>query len=435
MTPVLLVVDDDAAFRELVVDILADSGYRLIEAASGDQALKILAETRVDLVLTDQRMPGLGGLELARRASRAAEPPSVVVMTAYGTIPDAVEAVHAGAADYLTKPLKSPEALRQLVRRILGERNTHHESGEFLTRDPAALEVLALADRAAATDATVLIVGESGTGKELLARRLHRGSRRSSGPFVAVNCAAIPESLAESELFGHERGAFTGAEGRRVGRFEAADGGTLFLDEVGELPEAQQAKLLRALEERAIERVGGSLPIPVDLRVVAATNRNLEVDVEEGRFRADLYYRFNVVQLQIPPLRERPGDIAWLAERLGKQACERLSVPCRPLSQEAIERLEDHSWPGNVRELRNVLERALIAAAGTEVTTADLPILDRGPKESSEAETQHLSLHGRERQAILEALNRSEGHRERAAELLGISVRTLYNRLKEYGIR
>ena len=320
MTQVVLVVDDDDAFRGLVVDILRAGGYRLLEAGDGGEALAILSETRVDLVLTDQRMPVLDGLELARRASRAAEPPSVIVMTAYGTIPDAVEAVHAGAADYLTKPLESPDALRRLVRRILGERHAAQDSGEFLTRDPAVLEVLALADRAAATDATVLIVGESGTGKELIARRLHRSSRRSSGPFVAVNCAAIPESLAESELFGHERGAFTGAEGRRVGRFEAADGGTLFLDEVGELPEAQQAKLLRALEERAIERVGASRLTPVDLRVVAATNRDLEAEVGAGRFRADLYYRFNVVQLRLPPLRERIGDVAWLAERLGKQS-------------------------------------------------------------------------------------------------------------------
>ncbi len=440
MRPVILVVDDDAAFRELLLDILATEGYRLLEARTAEEALDLLAGESVDLVLSDQRMPGMDGIELTRRIRAGSNPPEVVLMTAYGTIPQAVEAVRLGAADYITKPLQSPAALRQLIRRVLGERAERGaEDGEFLTRDPRTLEMLALADRAAVTDATVLILGESGSGKELLARRIHGLSRRAGGPFIAVNCAAIPENLAESELFGHEKGAFTGAEQRRTGRFEQADGGTLFLDEVGELPEPVQAKLLRALEERTIERVGGDRPIPVDIRLVAATHRNLEAAVSEGSFRQDLYFRLNVVQLRIPPLREREGDLELLVSALLDSVASRLGLAPRPLAPGALERLKAHDWPGNVRELRNVLERALIAGTGDVIGPRDLPPLaaheGHEPREAAAGATTALSLEEREKQAILEALERTGGHREKAAELLGISVRTLYNRLRQYGIR
>ena len=452
----VLIVDDDAAFRELVTEILAGEGYRLLTAGSAEEALRLAARQVVDLVLTDQRMPGADGLELTRRLRAGSRPPAVLLMTAYGTIPQAVEAVRAGAADYFTKPLESPGALRRAVRQLVtrrepakarkggGERG--EEPRELLTRDPQVLELLALADRAAATDATVLITGDSGTGKELLARRIHARSGRASHPFVVVNCAALPETLAESELFGHEKGAFTGAIGRRAGRFETAGGGTLFLDEVGELSEVLQSKLLRALEERVIERVGGTRPVPVDLRVVAATNRDLAREVQRGSFRSDLFFRLDVVTLRLPPLVERPGDLDLLVPHFVQRGAERLGVPPRTVSADAIEALRRHPWPGNVRELKNVVERALIAATGDEITPADLPSLTAAPVPAAKVgegpnglrerpPESELSLQERERQTILEALERTGGHRERAAKLLGISVRTLYNRLKEYGIR
>jgi DNA-binding NtrC family response regulator len=440
MTPAILVVDDDLAFRGLVVEIIGSQSYRLHEAGSAEEALAILSREEIDLVLTDQRMPGLSGIDLARRVRSSARAPSVIVMTAYGTIPQAVEAMQAGATDYLTKPLESPAALRQLVRRVLGERQeADAASGEFLSRDPAMLEILSLVDRAATTDATILINGESGTGKELLARRVHSRSPRQPGPFVAVNCAAIPENLAESELFGHERGAFTGADRRRPGRFEQAAGGTLFLDEVGELQEAVQAKLLRALEERCIERVGGTATVPVDLRLVAATNRDLEEQVNQGSFRADLYYRLNVINVVLPPLRERPADIVLLTPVLIESLAGRLGVGSKQANPATMALLKAYSWPGNVRELRNALERALIVATGDLIEPHDLPGLDtvqaHPAQPSREATPPPLSLEERERQAILDALQRCHGHREQAAQLLGISVRTLYNRLKQYGIR
>jgi two-component system response regulator HydG len=436
MTPTILIVDDDADFRELLVEILASQGYLTRQAANAEEALDALTGEPIHLVLTDQRMPGLDGIELTRRIRAASQPPEVIVMTAFGTIPQAVEAVRLGAADYITKPLESPAALRQLVRAVLGETSIADSAAhdDFLTRDPETLATLTLADRAAATDATVLITGASGTGKELLARRIHGRSKRSQQPFVTVNSAAIPDNLAESELFGHEKGAFTGAERRRVGRFEQADGGTLFLDEVGELPEMIQAKLLRTLEERVVERVGGTTSVPVDIRLVAATNRDLEQEIEAGHFRKDLYYRLNVVRVELTPLSRRRGDVELLVPVLIERISAQLGIPSKTLSKEAMDRLLTHSWPGNVRELRNVLERALIAATHAKIVIEDLPELDRAGAVTEPA-TAPILLAERERLAILEALEKSNGHRERAARLLGISVRTLYSRLKEYDIR
>jgi DNA-binding NtrC family response regulator len=433
----ILVVDDDPGFRELVAEILLGAGASVLRASSGTEAVAHLREHTFDLVISDQRMPGLGGLDVLREAQKHPDPPAVILMTAFGTIPDAVEAMREGAVDYLSKPLESPAALRALVHRVLETRPREQpeNNGDFVTGDPATRAVLELADRAAPTDATILITGPSGSGKDVVARRIHARSRRFDGPFVAVNCAAIPENLAESELFGHERGAFTGADRRREGRFAQADGGTLFLDEVGELSPAIQAKLLRALEDRTIEPVGGGRTIEVDLRLIAATNRSLQQSVAEGAFREDLYYRLKVVHCDLPPLSSRTGDIALLAPQLATALAARLGVAPKQLSDEALRTLEGHTWPGNVRELRNVLETALVLSAHPIIEVSDLPDLSTTSDKTSSTSEVAMSLHARERQAILEALEAAGGHRERAAAMLGISVRTLYNRLKQYDIR
>jgi DNA-binding NtrC family response regulator len=424
----ILVADDEPTFRALLADILEQAGHEVVEVADGAAALAALERGGFDLVLSDQRMPRLDGLELLRRVRALASAPPFVMLTAYGTIPDAVEAVRLGAADYLTKPLPSPAALTAVVERVLAP-----AVGEtsFVTGDPRVLELLETVDRVAARDVSILITGESGTGKELIARRIHAHSPRAGGPFVAVNCAALPETLAESELFGHERGAFTGADRQRRGRFEEAHGGTLFLDEVGELSAPLQAKLLRVIEERVVRRLGGAEDLPVDVRLVTATNRDLAGAVAQGGFRQDLYFRLAVVPLDLPPLRERPGDIGLLARHLVEQLAARHRVTASPLEPDALAALERHGWPGNVRELRNVLERALVVRGGAPIRTQDLSLAAGG---TSPGGGVPLDRDVREREAVLEALRRAGGNREEAARLLGVSVRTLYYRLRRFGI-
>jgi DNA-binding NtrC family response regulator len=423
----VLIAEDEPTFRDLLADILESAGHSVVAVGDGEAALAAVQHGGFELLITDRRMPRLGGLELLQRMRALPAAPPAIVLTAHGTIPEAVEAVRLGAADYLTKPLASPRALLAVVERILAPET---ESREFVTVEPAVTRLLELVDRIAGRDISVLVTGETGSGKELVARRLHRGSTRAEGPFVAVNCAAFPESLAESELFGHERGAYTGAERQRPGRFEEASGGTLFLDEVGELAPPLQAKLLRVLEERRLRRLGGSEDIAVDVRVVAATNRDLEAEAERGGFRRDLYFRLAVVRVDLPPLRERPRDIPVLAAYLLRQLAARHGGARIELGAGAVAALERHSWPGNVRELRNVLERAAVVRGEGVIAAEDLGLREDAPA----VEAVPLDRDGREREAVLEALRRSGGNRDAAARLLGVSVRTLYYRLQRYGI-
>ncbi|HQR45276.1 MAG TPA: sigma-54 dependent transcriptional regulator [Thermoanaerobaculia bacterium] len=424
----VLVADDDPSFRALLRDVLEGAGHAVTEARDGEEALLFLRRETFQLVLADQRMPKLDGLALLRKGrSEVPALPPFVLLTAFGTIPEAVEAVRLGAADYLTKPLESPRALLALAGRLLAP-----EAGEpeLVTGDPRMRELLELVDRVAAADVPVLVLGESGTGKELVARRVHARSRRATGPFVAVNAAAFPETLADSELFGHEKGAFTGADRARAGRFEEASGGTLFLDEVGELTPALQAKLLRVLEERIVRRVGSERDVPVDVRVLAATNRDLAREAESGSFRRDLYFRLAVVPVVLPPLRDRPGDVERLSRHFVARLAARHRVPAPELTEAALAALEAHPWPGNVRELRNTLESAVVIRAGQPIRPEDLRLAPPPAGLSASA----LDEETRSREATLEALRRGGGNREEAARLLGISVRTLYYRLRRWGL-
>ena len=433
----ILVVDDDPGFRRLLETILAGEGYLVASAGSVGEAIRVAAGRTFELVISDLRLPDGDGLRILRWLAEHAPETAAVMITAFGTVPTAVEAMKLGAVDFLEKPLRSPEELRQLVRRAVerqpqptpleGHEDTPFACGSLITRDEGMLELLELARKVAPTNATVLLTGESGTGKELLARCIHAHSRRAERGFLALNCAALAPTLIESALFGHERGAFTGAIAQHQGVFERADGGTLFLDEIGELDGHLQSKLLRVSQERTFERLGGTRSIPVDVRLIAATNRDLKRMVAEGTFRDDLYYRLNTFPLEIPPLRERPADIATLAGVFLARAAKGLGKPAPTLSQEAIDRLLAYAWPGNVRELENMMERAAILSEGT-IEPAHLAVA--GPERSRAVRMKDI-----QRRAIEEALRANQGSRTRAARQLGISLRTLQYRLKEYGIK
>ncbi|NMC71267.1 MAG: sigma-54-dependent Fis family transcriptional regulator [Myxococcales bacterium] len=435
----VLVVDDDRALRRLALDVLAVAGHELLEAPDGARALALLRERPVDVVVSDLRMPGLDGLQLLAATRKLADPPVVVLLTAFGSVPQAVEAMRLGAFDFLEKPLPSPATLRRVVERAWRERRAAAAGGGTagserdlgLVGGPALEPVRSLVRAVAPRDTTVLITGESGTGKELVARAIHALSRRSAGPFVAVNSAAIPAELVEAELFGHEAGAFTGAGSGRPGVFEAAAGGTVFLDEVGDLPAAAQAKLLRVLQERTVTRLGAVRAFEVDFRLIAATHRDLEALVRQGRFREDLYYRVAVLPLALPPLRERPGDLEPLVAHFLRELEPARTVPVSPA---AWERLRAHRWPGNVRELRNALERALVLSGGGPIEPQHLQL--EAPAAASPAGPGGggTTLRDLERRAILEALEATGGNRKAAAARLGISLRTLQYRLKEYGL-
>jgi two-component system response regulator AtoC len=439
----ILVVDDERGIREFIAEALSDAGHDTVAAADGAEALRCLQERAFDLMITDLRMPGeLNGMDLLRRAHAELPDMEVIVLTAYGTVDTAVEAMKLGAFDYLQKPVSSPNELRLVVARALERRSLLALKDRSAREarpmpplghgDPAMEPVLRAIERVAPTNSTVLLLGESGTGKEVAARILHQRSPRSDGPFVPVNCAAISENLMESEIFGHEKGAFTGATSARRGRLELADGGTLFLDEIAELKPALQAKLLRVLQDRRFEHVGGTRTIEVDLRWIAATNRDIVAMVQAGEFREDLYHRLAVFPIRLPPLRERAGDILPLAETLLSRIRAELARPSLHLDEDAKQRIQAATWPGNIRELANALERAAILAEGDHIRGADLGI---GFTPSLRAAEGTQTMAGIEEDAIRRALADTGGNRRQAAERLGIGVRTLYDKLRRYGIR
>jgi len=445
MSATILIVEDDAVFRELLTTILDRAGYTVATASDGGEGLRRIQRERFDLVLCDLKMPVRNGLELFRTTRIETAAPLFIFITAFGRVEEAVAAIKEGAFDFLSKPLKDPASLLETVGRAMEQVELERMSvslqeteqaglppEELIFAGQAMISVRKLVQDVARTPATVLLHGESGTGKELIARMVHLASPRKTGPFVPLNCAAIPENLLESELFGHERGAFTGAAQARRGKFELAQGGTIFLDEIGEMPHLLQAKLLRVLQERTFERLGGSLQIKADVRVIAATNRDLAREVVEKRFREDLFYRLNVFPITLPPLRERPDAIPHLVRHF----CARFSAAAgarRPIgiAAEAMLLLQRHNWPGNVRELQNIIERGVILARG-EITANELPaelLAQNPPLEAPEGLLKH-----REKETILKTLQQYKGNRRQTADALGISLRTLQYRLKELGL-
>jgi DNA-binding NtrC family response regulator len=487
-TAKILVADDEQNLRRVLVAMLRRDGHNVVQAASGAEAIQQLAD--VDVVITDLRMPGADGMEVLRTAARSFPQVPVIMITAYGSVGQAVEAIKAGAFDYIEKPFEQ-DSIRTIVEKALGQAaanrmaprqtldpaNDPEASGRFglVGQSPEISNIFAVIEKVADTPSTVMITGESGTGKELVAKALHEHGSRRTGPFIKINCAAIPKTLMESELFGYEKGAFTGATTSKPGRFELADGGTLFLDEIGEIPVEMQVKLLRAIQESEFERVGGLKTIKVDVRLVTATNRDLEQEIQRGNFREDLYYRLNVVPLQIPPLRKRIGDIPLLVAHIIKKFNERLKKTISGIADDALTVLEAHTWPGNIRELENVLERTILFTKGDRIERTDLqlsggteanhpapaaPVVAAsapatGPiatisdddddddasgdhagspqgslKDIVRAETSRV-----ERELIVKALDETGGNVTQAARLLKISRKSLQMKMKEFGLR
>jgi DNA-binding NtrC family response regulator len=449
----ILVVDDERAMLVALRGVLAREGWHVETASSGEEALRRIEQGRFHVVITDLSMDGVGGMEVLEHARRVDPDAGVVMITAHGNEKTAVQAMKLGAADYLPKPFDNDE-LRLVVRRTLDTvllRLDHRRLLErveqtwgfeqLVGRSPAMQRLFAMIDRVADTDVTVLVRGASGTGKELVANALHFRSGRRARPFVKMNCAALSRELVESELFGHERGAFTGAVARREGKFEAADGGTLFLDEVGDMPLETQAKLLRAIQEKEVERVGGNTPIRVDVRLIAATNQDLETAVAAGRFREDLYYRLRVVELPVPALGERRDDIPLLVDHLLKDAAERFGRPVKPLTGEALRACLAHPWKGNVRELRSALEQALLLAPDAEITPADLfpaatppPAAVPAGVPGSFREAKERVVADFERQFLQDALRRHGGNITRAAEDVGMYRQNFQQKMRELGL-
>jgi two-component system response regulator AtoC len=489
-TAKILVADDEQNLRRVLVAMLRREGHEVVQAASGVEAIERLAD--VDVVITDLRMPGADGMEVLRTAARSFPQIPVIMITAYGSVGQAVEAIKAGAFDYIEKPFEQ-DSIRTIVEKAIGQAAANRMAprqtldpvsdpqgtGRFglVGQSPEIQNIFAVIEKVADTPSTVLITGESGTGKELVAKALHENSSRRTGPFIKINCAAIPKTLMESELFGYEKGAFTGATSSKPGRFELADTGTLFLDEIGEIPVEMQVKLLRAIQESEFERVGGLKTIKVDVRLVTATNRDLEQEIARGNFREDLYYRLNVVPLQIPPLRKRTGDIPLLVSHIIKKFNERLKKTISGIAEDALAALEAHGWPGNIRELENVLERTILFTKGDRIERIDLQLQLTGASEPVHAlaaapiaagaapatgpispapeddddeaiGAEHLgSPSGSlkdivraetsrvERELIVKALDETGGNVTQAARLLKISRKSLQMKMKEFGLR
>ena len=451
MSGSILIVDDEKGQREILQTILKKEGYRIVEAPSAKEALARLAEEEFDLILTDLKMPGMSGLELLEAVQADNPQQSVVIMTAHGTIDSAVEAMRKGAFDYLEKPLERDNLLLTLQRAfehiaLLREnRALHRKLAEtaqvpnIIGEHPKIREVFRIVTKIAPTGSTVLINGESGTGKELVARAIHDLSPRKDKPFFAINCAAIPDALIESELFGHEKGSFTGANTREIGIFEAASSGTVFLDEIGEMNVALQAKLLRAIQEKEIRRVGGKINIPVDVRIVAATNKDLETEIRKGTFREDLFYRLNVIRLNLPPLRERGSDLATLADHFVRKYATATGMPVQGISKAALKILLNYSWPGNVRQLESVIERGVLMAEGSLIQPEDLPAevhhaFERHDVLPFDFPPSGISFEELEKELIIKAMERADWVIAKAAPLLRMSYKTLQYRLEKFGI-
>ena len=479
-TAKILVADDEQNLRRVLVAMLKRDGHEVVQAASGGDAIEQLAD--VDVVITDLRMPGGDGMDVLRTAAKHHPHLPVIMITAYGSVGQAVEAIKAGAFDYIEKPFEQ-DSIRTIVDKAIGQaaanrmapRSTLYPAGDIESKGRYGLvgqsaemhNIFSIIERVADTPSTVLITGESGTGKELVAKALHEQSsrHRSNGPFIKINCAAIPKTLMESELFGYEKGAFTGATSSKPGRFELADEGTLFLDEIGEIPVEMQVKLLRAIQESEFERVGGLKTIKVDVRLITATNRDLEQEIHRGNFREDLYYRLNVVPLQIPPLRRRTGDVPLLVQHIIKKFNERLKKAISGITDDALAALEAHNWPGNIRELENVIERTILFCTGERIERADLqlagtselrdgvPVVSRtasgmapaasgdeaaeddGSNSGSLKDIVRAETSRVERELIVKALDETGGNVTQAARLLKISRKSLQMKMKELGLR